>query len=151
ARAEAYKQFNDAAVLALVLEGLPNVANELASPYSNIEHLSVFSTAGEAKNGQNISVGMAQVMDRVQYTPEVDSQDPQQRAADGGREVRAAADAGSPQRGTVPAAVDKDEDTDDTGEDAAASIWAAGWSRHIRRPGLSARRAGAAACVRCGR
>ncbi|HJB09597.1 MAG TPA: flotillin family protein [Candidatus Brachybacterium merdavium] len=122
ARAEAYKQFNDAAVLAQVLEVLPNVANELASPYSNIENLSVFSTDGEAKIGQNISVGLAQVMDMVKSTTGVDFQDTLQRAAEGGREVRAESDAGSPQRGTVPAAVDQDEDTDDTGEDAAASI-----------------------------
>ena len=101
---------------------LPNVANELASPYSNIENLSVFSTDGEAKIGQNISVGLAQVMDMVKSTTGVDFQDTLQRAAEGGREVRAESDAGSPQRGTVPAAVDQDEDTDDTGEDAAASI-----------------------------
>ena len=101
---------------------LPEVAGELASPYSNISNLSVFSTDGEAKIGQNISVGLAQVMDMVKSTTGVDFQDTLQRAAEGGREVRAESDAGSPQRGTVPAAVDQDEDTDDTGEDAAASI-----------------------------
>lgn len=89
ARAEAYKQFNDAAVLAQVLEVLPNVANELASPYSNIENLSVFSTDGEAKIGQNISVGLAQVMEMVKSTTGVDFQDTLQRAAESGREIRA--------------------------------------------------------------
>lgn len=88
ARAEAYKQFNDAAVLAQVLEVLPEVAGELASPYSNISNLSVFSTDGEAKIGQNISVGLAQVLDMVKSTTGVDFQDTLQRAAEGGRAVR---------------------------------------------------------------
>src|SRR5699024_283442 len=105
ARAGAYKQFNDAAVLAQVLEVLPNVANELASPYSNIENLSVFSTDGGAQIGQNIAVGLAQVMDMVKSTAGVDFQAARHRAAEGGREVRAESDAGSPQRGPVPAAV----------------------------------------------
>src|SRR5699024_6504699 len=120
ARAEAYKQFNDAAVLAQVLEVLPNVANELASPYSNIENLSVFSTDGEAKIGQNISVGLAQVLDMVKSTTGVDFQDTLQRAAEGGREVRAASDPGSPQRRTRPAAVGQDQDTAETGGGAPA-------------------------------
>ncbi|WP_341854973.1 SPFH domain-containing protein [Brachybacterium sp. GPGPB12] len=88
ARAEAYKQFNDAAVLAQVLEVSPEVAGELASPYSNISNLSVFSTDGEAKIGQNISVGLAQVLDMVKSTTGVDFQDTLQRAAEGGRAVR---------------------------------------------------------------
>src|SRR5690606_15856635 len=89
ARAEAYKQFNDAAVLAQVLEVLPEVAGELAAPYSNIDNLSVFSTDGEAKIGQNISVGLAQVLDMVKSTTGVASQDTVRGAAEGGREVRA--------------------------------------------------------------
>lgn len=87
AKAEAYKQFNDAAVLAQVLEVLPSVASELASPYSNIEKLSVFSTDGEAKLGQNISVGLSQVLDMVASTTGVDFQETLQRAASGGRAV----------------------------------------------------------------
>ena len=64
------------------------VAGELASPYSNISNLSVFSTDGEAKIGQNISVGLAQVLDMVKSTTGVDFQDTLQRAAEGGRAVR---------------------------------------------------------------
>ncbi|WP_233121010.1 flotillin family protein [Tersicoccus sp. Bi-70] len=93
ARAEAYQQFNDAAVLAQVLEVLPTIAGELAAPYSNIDKLSVFSTDGEAKIGQNISVGLAQVLDMVGSTTGVDFGETLQRAAAGGREVRARADA----------------------------------------------------------
>src|SRR5699024_12659356 len=115
ARDGAYNQSNAAAGLAQVLEVLPHVAAELASPYSTIETRSVFCTDGEAKIGQNISVGLAQVMDMVKSTTGVDFQDTLQRAAEGGREVRAETDAGAPQRGSAPAASDQDEDTDDTG------------------------------------
>ena len=75
-------------MLAQVLEVLPSVANELASPYANIDQLSVYSTDGEAKIGQNISVGLAQVLDMVKSTTGVDFQDTLQRAAEGGRAVR---------------------------------------------------------------
>lgn len=95
ARAEAYKQFNDAAVLAQVLEVLPSVANELASPYANIDQLSVYSTDGEAKIGQNISVGLAQVLEMVRSTTGVDFQETLQRAAAGGRAVREEAERSS--------------------------------------------------------
>jgi len=89
AKAEAYKQFNDAAVLAQVLEVLPAVANELAAPYSNIEKLSVISSDGESKIGQNISRGLAQVLDMVSATTGVDFQETLERAASAGRDVRA--------------------------------------------------------------
>ncbi|WP_306464422.1 flotillin family protein [Tersicoccus solisilvae] len=101
ARAEAYQQFNDAAVLAQVLEVLPTVAGELARPYSNIEKLSVFSTDGEAKIGQNISLGLAQVLEMVGSTTGVDFTETLQRAARGGREVRARAEAGAASDGAA--------------------------------------------------
>ena len=110
ARAEAYKQFNDAAVLNQVLEVLPAVANELAAPYSNISNLSVFSTDGESKIGQNISLGLAQVLDMVKSTTGVDFQDTLQRAADGGREVREQAD----QAEQTSVSGDLAEDVDDS-------------------------------------
>ena len=115
ARAEAYKQFNDAAVLAQVLEVLPEVAGELASPYSNISNLSVFSTDGEAKIGQNISVGLAQVLDMVKSTTGVDFQDTLQRAAEGGRAVREQSEQTRGQ-GLSPAA----DPTADDGEEGEA-------------------------------
>ena len=67
---------------------MDRAAGELASPYSNISNLSVFSTDGEAKIGQNISVGLAQVLDMVKSTTGVDFQETLQRAAEGGRAVR---------------------------------------------------------------
>lgn len=93
AKAEAYKQFNDAAVLAQVLEVLPAVANELAAPYGNIDKLSVISSDGESKIGENISKGLAQVLDMVQATTGVDFHETLERAASAGRDVRASSPA----------------------------------------------------------
>jgi flotillin len=105
AKAEAYKQFNEAAVLSQVLDVLPKVASELASPYGNIDKLNVFSTDGESKIGQNISVGLAQVLDMVKSTTGVDFTDTLRAASQQGRTVESAfgadAEDGS---GTAPVA-----------------------------------------------
>ncbi|MGO1504827.1 MAG: flotillin family protein, partial [Brachybacterium sp.] len=99
-----------------VLEVLPEVAGELAAPYSNISNLSVFSTDGEAKIGQNISVGLAQVLDMVKSTTGVDFQDTLQRAADGGREVRAQAE--QTDSASRPAPSPSDDAADEAADDA---------------------------------
>ncbi|MGO1193388.1 MAG: flotillin family protein [Nesterenkonia sp.] len=72
ASAEAYKQFNEAAVLSQVLEALPKVAHEVSAPYSNIESLSVVSSDGESKLSQNVSSGIAQTFDMVKSTTGLD-------------------------------------------------------------------------------
>lgn len=98
AKAEAYKEFNDAAILSQLLETLPQVARELAAPYSNIDHLSVVTTDGEARIGKNISASLAQVLDTVRSTTGVDFHDLLQRAAagssDGGASGASGASAG---------------------------------------------------------
>lgn len=45
-RAEALKQFNEAAVLELVVNKLPEIAKELAAPMGNIDELTILSTEG---------------------------------------------------------------------------------------------------------
>lgn len=45
-KAEAFKMYNEAAVLELVINKLPEIAKELASPMSNIKDLSIISTDG---------------------------------------------------------------------------------------------------------
>lgn len=72
ASAEAYKQFNEAAVLSQILEALPKIAHELAAPYSNIESLSVVSSDGEAKLSKNISVGMRETIEMLKSTTGLD-------------------------------------------------------------------------------
>jgi flotillin len=48
-RAEAYRHFNDAAVLATILRDLPKVVSAAAEPISNIDNLTVLSTDGASE------------------------------------------------------------------------------------------------------
>ena len=72
ASAEAYKQFNQAAVLSQILEALPKIAHEVSAPYSNIESLSVVSSDGEAKLSKNIATGMRETIDLLKSTTGLD-------------------------------------------------------------------------------
>lgn len=72
ASAEAYKQFNEAAVLSQILEALPKIAHEVSAPYSNIDSLSVVSSDGEAKLSKNVSIGMRETIDLLKSTTGLD-------------------------------------------------------------------------------
>ena len=48
-RAEAYKHFNDAAVLATILRDLPNTVRAAAEPIGQIDNLTVLSTDGASE------------------------------------------------------------------------------------------------------
>ena len=72
ASAEAYKQFNQAAVLSQILEALPKIAHEVSAPYSNIDSLSVVSSDGEAKLSKNIATGMREAIDLLKSTTGLD-------------------------------------------------------------------------------
>jgi flotillin len=48
-RADAYKHFNDAAILATILRDLPKVVGAAAEPIGNIENLTVLSTDGASE------------------------------------------------------------------------------------------------------
>jgi len=72
ASAEAYKEFNQAAVLSQILEALPKVAHEVSAPYSNIDSLSVVSSDGESKLSKNVSTGIAETLKMVKSTTGLD-------------------------------------------------------------------------------
>jgi flotillin len=55
AKAEAYQQFNDAAVIDRLVEVLPKIARELAAPYGNIKDLTVISTDGAGQLSRNVA------------------------------------------------------------------------------------------------
>ncbi|GAA1824307.1 flotillin family protein [Microlunatus capsulatus] len=55
AKAEAYQQFNDAAVIDRLVEVLPKIARELAAPYGNIKDLTVISNDGAGQLSRNIA------------------------------------------------------------------------------------------------
>lgn len=75
AKAEAYKQFNDAAVLDRMLDTLPQIARELASPYANISELNVISSDGESKLSQNISTNLVKTLSMLKTMTGVDLTD----------------------------------------------------------------------------
>ncbi|MSS83243.1 hypothetical protein FYJ24_00365 [Actinomycetaceae bacterium WB03_NA08] len=60
-RAEAYKMYNEAAVLQLVIDKLPEVAREIASPMSNIDDLTVVSTEGATSLTRNVAGGFSEL------------------------------------------------------------------------------------------
>jgi flotillin len=47
-KAEAYQRFNQAAILAAILEGMPDIVSAAAEPMANIDSLTVLSTDGAA-------------------------------------------------------------------------------------------------------
>ena len=55
AKAEAYQQFNDAAVIDRLVEVLPKIARELAAPYGNIKDLTVISHDGAGQLSRNVA------------------------------------------------------------------------------------------------
>jgi flotillin len=75
AKAEAYKQFNDAAVLDRMLDTLPQIARELAAPYANISELNVISNDGENKLSQNISTNLVETLSMLKTMTGVDLTD----------------------------------------------------------------------------
>ncbi|WP_346768873.1 flotillin family protein [Crystallibacter degradans] len=75
AKAEAYKQFNDAAVLDRMLDTLPLIAHELAAPYANISELNVISNDGESKLSQNISTNLVETLSMLKTMTGVDLTD----------------------------------------------------------------------------
>jgi flotillin len=64
-RAEAYKQFNEAAVLEMVTEMLPKVAREVAAPMAGIDKLTVISTDGAGALPKTVTSNITQVMQMV--------------------------------------------------------------------------------------
>lgn len=48
-KAEAFKQYNDAAVTQMVVDMLPKLAGEVAKPMANIDGLTIVSTDGASK------------------------------------------------------------------------------------------------------
>jgi flotillin len=80
-RAQAYRHFNDAAVLSQVLEILPSLAGKLVEPYANIKDLSIVSTDGESKLAQSMSANLSSVLEVLRGTTGVDLADMVKRAS----------------------------------------------------------------------
>jgi flotillin len=72
AQAEAYEKFNQAAILSKVLEVLPAMAREIASPMSAIDTMTVVSNDGASQLSRNVSSGVHQTTQLVKDTTGLD-------------------------------------------------------------------------------
>ena len=67
-RAEAFKHYNDAAVLQMLIEALPQIASEVAKPISNIDTLTVVSTEGAGAIPRQVTDNLLQTVQLVKDT-----------------------------------------------------------------------------------
>ncbi|MHA6524141.1 flotillin family protein [Tessaracoccus sp. G1721] len=67
-RAEAFAHYNDAAVLQMLIEVLPQIAEKVAAPMGNIETLTVVSTEGASAVPKAVASNMMQTLQLVKDT-----------------------------------------------------------------------------------
>jgi len=67
-RAEAFANYNDAAVLQMLIEVLPQIAEKIAAPMGNIETLTVLSTEGASALPKAVTTNMMQTLQMVKDT-----------------------------------------------------------------------------------
>jgi len=73
-RAEAFAHYNDAAVLQMLIEVLPQIAKEVAAPMSAIDNLTVLSTDGAGALPRQVVDNVAQTMQMLKTATGVDLQ-----------------------------------------------------------------------------
>ena len=64
-RAEAFAHYNDAAVLQMLIEVLPQIAEKVAAPMANIDTLTVVSTEGASALPKTVTTNMLQTLQMV--------------------------------------------------------------------------------------
>lgn len=82
-RAEAFARYNEAAVLQMLVEVLPQIAREVASPMAAIDQLTVLSTDGAAALPKQVTDNLTQTMAMLKNTTGIDIQALIQRYTDG--------------------------------------------------------------------
>lgn len=82
-RAEAFAHYNDAAVLQMLIEVLPQIAKEVASPISAIDQLTVISTDGAGALPRQVTDNMVQTMSMLKASTGLDLENLIQRAVKG--------------------------------------------------------------------
>lgn len=73
-RAAAYAKYNDAAVLQMLVEVLPQMAKEVASPMGSIDQLTVVSSDGAGALPKQVTDNVVQTMEMLKNTTGVDLQ-----------------------------------------------------------------------------
>lgn len=71
-RADAYARYNEAAVLEMLVNVLPQVAREVAAPMSAIDKLTVISTDGAGEVPKQVTSNVVQVLEMLKNTTGVD-------------------------------------------------------------------------------
>lgn len=74
-RADAYARYNQAAVLEMLVQVLPQVAKEVAAPMAAIEKLTVVSTDGAGELPKSVANNVVQVTEMLKNTTGVDLQE----------------------------------------------------------------------------
>ena len=74
-RADAYARYNEAAVLQMLVEVLPKVARELASPMAAIDNLTVISTDGAGALPKQVTANLVQTMSMLKSATGFDLED----------------------------------------------------------------------------
>lgn len=73
-RAEAFAHYNDAAVLQMLIEVLPQVAREVAAPLAAIDNLNVISTDGAGALPRQVTDNVVQTLSMLQTSTGLDLQ-----------------------------------------------------------------------------
>ena len=71
-KADAFAQYNDAAVLQMLIQVLPDVAEKLASPMGAIDQLTVISTDGASALPRQVTSNFTQLQQLLKDTVGID-------------------------------------------------------------------------------
>ncbi|MCL8024107.1 flotillin family protein [Nocardioides bruguierae] len=71
-RAQAFADYNDAAVLQMLIEMLPQLAKEVAAPMASITELTVLSTEGAGALPQQVTTNIAHTMEMLKSATGID-------------------------------------------------------------------------------
>lgn len=95
-RAEAFENYNDAAVLQMLIEVLPQVAREVAAPIGAIDQLTVISPDGAGALPRQVNDNIVQTLSMLKASTGLDLEGLVKRAVDGAAAGRAATPAEVP-------------------------------------------------------
>ncbi len=82
-RAEAFANYNDAAVLQMLIEVLPQIAKEVAAPISAIDQLTIVSTDGASAIPKQVTDNVVQTLSMLKTTTGLDLEGLIKRTVDG--------------------------------------------------------------------
>ena len=82
-RAEAFAHYNDAAVLQMLIEVLPQIAREVAAPISAIDQLTIVSTDGAGALPKQVTDNVVQTLSMLKTTTGLDLEGLIKRAVEG--------------------------------------------------------------------